>query len=67
MTNAEERAPGKTIAIIGAGIAGLSAGCYAQMNGYRAKIFEMHTTPGGVCTAWGLYGGQVFILGVASF
>jgi len=52
MTNVEERAPSKTIAIIGAGIAGLSAGCYAQMNGYRAKIFEMHTTPGGVCTAW---------------
>ena len=52
MTNREERAAGKTIAIIGAGIAGLSAGCYAQMNGYRAKIFEMHTTPGGVCTAW---------------
>ena len=52
MTNVEERAPSKTIAIIGAGIAGLCAGCYAQMNGYRAKIFEMHTTPGGVCTAW---------------
>jgi len=52
MTNAEERVPGKTIAIIGAGIAGLSAGCYAQMNGYRARIFEAHTSPGGVCTAW---------------
>jgi phytoene dehydrogenase-like protein len=42
----------KSIAIIGAGIAGLSAGCYARMNGYETKIFEMHDIPGGVCTAW---------------
>jgi phytoene dehydrogenase-like protein len=42
----------KSIIIIGAGIAGLSAGCYAQMNGYHAKIFEMHDLPGGLCTAW---------------
>lgn len=52
MTNVEERAPSKTIAIIGGEVAGLCAGCYAQMNGYQARIFEMHTTPGGVCTAW---------------
>ncbi len=42
----------KSIIIIGAGIAGLSAGCYAQMNGYRTKIFELHDLPGGLCTAW---------------
>ena len=42
----------KTIIIIGAGIAGLSAGCYAQMNGYKSAIFEMHDKPGGLCTAW---------------
>ncbi len=42
----------KSIVIIGAGIAGLSAGCYARMNGYDTKIFEMHSIPGGVCTAW---------------
>lgn len=42
----------KSIIIIGAGIAGLSAGCYAQMNGYNTKIFEMHEQPGGVCTSW---------------
>jgi phytoene dehydrogenase-like protein len=42
----------KSIAIIGAGIAGLSAGCYAQMNGYQAQIYEMHVKPGGLCTAW---------------
>jgi phytoene dehydrogenase-like protein len=43
---------GKSIIIIGAGLAGLSTGCYAQMNGYRTHIFEHHTTPGGVATAW---------------
>ncbi len=42
----------KSIIIIGAGIAGLSAGCYAQMNGYRSTIFELHDLPGGLCTAW---------------
>lgn len=44
--------PEKTILIIGGGIAGLSAGCYARMNGYRARIFELHHLPGGLCTAW---------------
>ena len=42
----------QSIAIIGAGVAGLAAGCYAQMNGYRTHIFEMHGLPGGVCTSW---------------
>jgi phytoene dehydrogenase-like protein len=40
------------IIIVGAGIAGLAAGCYAQMNGYRTQIFELHDQPGGLCTAW---------------
>jgi phytoene dehydrogenase-like protein len=43
---------GTSIAIIGAGIAGLSTGCYGQMNGYRTRIFEMHDKPGGLCTSW---------------
>jgi phytoene dehydrogenase-like protein len=42
----------KTVIIIGAGIAGLSAGCYARMNGYQTTIFELHDLPGGLCTAW---------------
>lgn len=42
----------KSIIIIGAGIAGLSAGCYAQMNGYKSRIYELHNKPGGLCTAW---------------
>src|SRR5262245_8761059 len=42
----------KSIIVIGAGLAGLSAGCYAQMNGYRSQIFEHHYEPGGVAIAW---------------
>ena len=42
----------KKASIIGAGIAGLSAGCYLQMNGYDSEIFELHSTPGGLCTSW---------------
>ncbi|HAU32064.1 MAG TPA: hypothetical protein DCW46_07385 [Desulfotomaculum sp.] len=38
--------------IIGAGLAGLSAGCYAQMNGYKSRIFEYHSKPGGVAASW---------------
>ncbi len=40
------------IVIIGAGISGLSAGCYACMNGYEAEVYEMHSKPGGLCTSW---------------
>jgi phytoene dehydrogenase-like protein len=42
----------KSIVIVGAGIAGLSTGCYARMNGYKTTIFEMHNLPGGLCAAW---------------
>jgi phytoene dehydrogenase-like protein len=41
-----------SIIIIGAGFAGLAAGIYAQMNGYKTQIFEMHDKPGGLCTSW---------------
>ncbi|MHC4212807.1 MAG: phytoene desaturase family protein [Planctomycetota bacterium] len=41
-----------SVNIIGAGIAGLSAGCYLQMNGYQTEIYELHNIPGGLCTAW---------------
>jgi phytoene dehydrogenase-like protein len=44
--------PRQTMIIIGAGIGGLSAGCYAQMNGYRSRVFELHDVPGGCCTDW---------------
>ena len=41
-----------SIVIIGGGFAGLSAGIYSQMNGYRSEILEMHDLPGGLCTSW---------------
>jgi phytoene dehydrogenase-like protein len=43
--------PKRTL-IIGGGIAGLSAASYLRMNGYDTCVFEAHTIPGGVCTAW---------------
>ncbi|WP_329172794.1 phytoene desaturase family protein [Streptomyces sp. NBC_01477] len=56
----EARAPGPgrstadkpRVIIIGAGIGGLSTGCYAQMSGAETRIFERHVLPGGCCTAW---------------
>ncbi|OON73826.1 phytoene desaturase family protein [Streptomyces tsukubensis] len=39
--------------VIGGGLGGLSTGAYAQMNGYRSRVFEMHEIPGGCCTGWG--------------
>ncbi|MGD8538035.1 MAG: NAD(P)/FAD-dependent oxidoreductase [Candidatus Aminicenantes bacterium] len=58
----------KSIIIIGGGIAGLSAGCYARLNHYRTHIFEQDMRPGGLCTSWdrGPYtinGGLAFLMG----
>ena len=58
----------KSIIIIGAGIAGLAAGSYGRMNGYRTLIVEHHSEPGGVATAWanGSYlidGGVHYLMG----
>jgi len=47
MTNSREK-----VIIIGGGVAGLSAGIYAAMNGFDTEILEMHTVAGGQCTAW---------------
>ena len=33
--------------IVGLGIAGLSVGCYLQVNGYDTQIFEAHDLPDG--------------------
>jgi len=59
---------GESVLIIGAGLAGLAAGVYAQRNGYRAHIFEHHGQPGGVAAWWrrGAYqidGGIHFLMG----
>jgi len=32
----------KSIVIVGAGMDGPSAGCYARVNGYKATILEKH-------------------------
>lgn len=41
------------VLIIGGGLAGLSAGCYARASGFRTTIVEHSLALGGVCTAWG--------------
>lgn len=49
-----DRTPGDKprVIVVGAGIGGLSTGCYAQMSGAETRIFERHVLPGGCCTAW---------------
>lgn len=42
----------KKIVIIGGGVAGLSTGIYARLNGFDAEIIEQHSVTGGQCTAW---------------
>lgn len=42
----------KQIIIIGAGIAGLTAGIYARRSGFEVTILEQHSIPGGMCTSW---------------
>jgi phytoene dehydrogenase-like protein len=42
----------KSLIVIGAGIAGLSTGVYARLNGYRTIIFEQSDKPGGLCASW---------------
>lgn len=40
------------VVIIGAGIAGLTAGIYAQQKGFETEIYEKNAMPGGECTGW---------------
>lgn len=42
----------KKVIIIGGGIAGLSAGIYAQQNGFATEIYEKNAMVGGECTGW---------------
>ncbi|NPD87741.1 MAG: NAD(P)/FAD-dependent oxidoreductase [Asgard group archaeon] len=42
----------RKIIIIGAGIAGLTAGCYLQKHGFETEIYELHNLPGGCVTSW---------------
>jgi phytoene dehydrogenase-like protein len=52
MAQKESAVADKSVVIVGAGIAGLSAATYAQRSGYRTTLLEMHDIPGGLCTAW---------------
>ena len=42
----------KNVIIIGAGVAGLTAGIYLQRSGFTVTILEQHTIPGGLSTSW---------------
>jgi len=42
----------KKVIIVGAGIAGLTAGVYALQSGFDVTIYEMHAIPGGASTSW---------------
>ena len=41
-----------SIAIVGAGIAGLAAGVYARQSGFDVTVYEAHAIPGGASTSW---------------
>lgn len=40
------------IIIVGAGIAGLSAGAFGAINNFDVELYEMHYKAGGECTGW---------------
>lgn len=44
--------PPVDVAIIGAGMAGMSAAVHARLSGLSVRVFERHFLPGGLCTAW---------------
>lgn len=66
--NDNKTATNKSVIIIGAGLAGLSAGVYGQLYGYHTRIFEHHAVPGGVIATWKrkaytVEGGMHFLMG----
>jgi len=61
----------KQVLVIGAGLAGLSAGIYARRCGYPCLIVEQHSAAGGVAAAWRrkdflIDGGVHFLMGAKS-
>ena len=42
----------KHVIIVGAGIAGLTAGIYARRSGFEVTLIEQHSIVGGMCTSW---------------
>ncbi|RWW96731.1 phytoene desaturase family protein [Flavobacterium cerinum] len=53
----------KTIAIIGAGISGLSAAAYAAQAGNKVHVYEKHPQPGGRARQFKTENGYVFDMG----
>ena len=45
-----------TVAVIGGGVSGLTAGIYAMQAGFQAEIYEMNPMLGGECTGWNRQG-----------
>jgi phytoene desaturase len=59
------------VLVVGAGLAGLSAGIYARRCGYPCRIVEQHSAAGGVAAAWRrkdflIDGGIHFLMGAKS-
>ena len=42
----------RRIAIVGAGVGGLAAGIYGQLNGFETHVFEAQPAAGGQCSGW---------------
>lgn len=49
----------KKVIVVGAGVAGMTAGIYALQSGFEVTILEQHKIPGGNCTSW-KRGGYLF-------
>lgn len=49
----------KKVAIIGGGVAGLSAGIYGQLRGYDCTVIEKNHTAGGNLTGWERHGCKI--------
>lgn len=47
------------VVVVGAGLSGLSAGCYARMNDFEVVILEQNSKPGGVAASWRRGGFQI--------
>ena len=43
----------RSIVIVGAGMAGLFAGCYARLSRYKAMVPKTQNVPGGLCAVHG--------------
>ncbi len=48
-----------SVAIIGGGISGLTAGIFAIKYGFNATIYERNTSVGGLCTGWNRKGTHI--------